>query len=184
MRKLDIWVLSCPEYAHLLPEFVSRFNKYWGDDLYIYVSKEPMETWSNGVLRLINKIKSRYFILLHEDFFIDKEVDHKALAELTYYISKKKVSRFSLVGNHDPDRTVPHHNYFLHKTTAPYMLSFEASIFNKDFLNEYMGWDEDAWAVEREGIKRTFGKQDFVLYTKDPVISYQDKMRRGVEQNI
>lgn len=184
MRNLDVWVISCYKYSDLLPEFLERFQMYWGDDVNIFVSREPMERWSNGVLKLAGKIKTRYFILMHEDFFITKHVDLNALDDAVKFISQRKIARFSLVGNHTPERTIKHGNFYMHKKDEPYMLSFEASIFNRDFINNYVGFDEDAWEAERMGSKRTLGKDEFVLYTENPIVEYKDAMRRGERQKV
>lgn len=170
---MTIYVLTSTKYTGLLPEFSERFEKYWGEPFMVYVSNTDIEHWSDGVIDFLHRISDEYFILLHEDFYLDRPVDKTLLEYLKNLY--RDTDRVSLLGNHTPERTYSDGAYNIHKGDAEYQFSFEASIQRKSFLLKYLKPGHDPWEMERVLAKKARGN---ILSSDKPAIWYTDKSRQ------
>src|SRR3990167_1129190 len=174
---MNIYVLGCTRYAHLFGEFAERFQKYWGESFFAFISNTDIEYWSDGVIDFLNSISDEYFILLHEDFYLTEPTDLEMIKKLCDLAVTEKADRISLMGNHSPERTERVDWYYRYKPNQPYQVSFEASIQRRGFLLENMRPNENPWDAERHPIKR--GVNGKILVSDKPCIFYGDKLRQG-----
>jgi hypothetical protein len=170
---MNIYVLTSTKYAKLLGEFATRFEEFWGQPFFAYVSRTDLHHWSDGVIDFLTKIPDEYFVLLHEDFYLTKPVDKHGLEKL--WNMRHGYDRISLLGNHTPVRTERRGEFYIHKPSAEYQFSFEASIQSKEFLLKYLRPKQDPWESERNMARVARGN---VISSEHPVIWYEDKSRR------
>jgi len=175
---MNIYVLTCTKHVNLLHEFAERFEKYWGEPFFVYVSNTDLDHWSDGVLNFLRSIEDEYLILLHEDFYLTRPVNKELLEELKEKAIKFKADRVSLLGNHSPDRIYKLNDTGLlsYKYQAPYQFSFEASIQKREFLIKNLKGGCNPWDAENNRVEKGKG---LILVSEEAAISYQDKLRRG-----
>lgn len=176
LKNTKVYVLGCEKYENLLVEFAERFEKHWGGEFTSYISKTPIEKWSDGVIDFLNQINDEYFILLHEDFYQTAPADLKQIDYLIGEAKKRKADRVSLMGNHSPERVEKSDGLWRYKPNQPYMVSFEASIQRREYLLEHLrpGWNP--WEGERVLCRRVPGE---IFCADKPCIFYGDKLRGG-----
>ena len=174
---MNTFVLTCTKHTGLIKEFSERFEKYWGEPFFVFVSHTDISHWSDGVLSFLRSIQDEHLILLHEDFFLTKAVNKELLNKLREEAVKRNVDRMSLLGNHSPERTYGIDTEFLsYKADAPYVFSLEASIQKRQFLLDNLKGNCNPWDAENGRLGKARG---LVLCSKEPAIFYQDKMRQG-----
>lgn len=179
---MNTYVLTHTKHTGLLAEFAERFEKYWGEPFFVYVSNTDIQHWSDGVLNFLRSIQDEYLILLHEDFYLTKPVDKELLKKLKEEAVKRGVSRMSLLGNHSPERTYGiDTEFYSHHADAPYVFSLEASIQKRQFLLDNLKGGCNPWDAENGRLGKAKG---LVLYSKEPAIFYQDKMRQGNYETV
>ena len=171
---MNIYVLTCTKHAGLLGEFAERFEKYWGDPFFAYVSHTDLAHWSDGVLNFLRSIKDEYFILLHEDFYLTAPVNKELLEELKEVAVTMGADRVSLLGDHTPERTERVGEVLIYKNHAEYHFSFEASIQKRQYMIDHLKGNQDPWQAENGMRHRAKG---LVVCSEKPAIFYQDKMR-------
>ena len=175
---MNVYVLAAEATAYLLPEFDELYQKHWGGDYFTWISTTPLNQWSDGVIQLLTGIDDEYVIILHEDFFLTRDVDVEGIRKLWDYTVENKVDRASLLGNHTPLRTYKEREYWRYNAAAEYQFSFEASIQKRSFLLEHLKKGQDPWESETQA--KVHGA--YVIATEEPLIFYQDALRRGVRQ--
>lgn len=171
---MNIYVLTSLNYVKLLPGFTERFNRFWGGHFFVHVSDTDFQHWSDGFKKFLEGIQDEYFILLFEDFYLEKPIN-KELLEKLKDATRFKPDRISLLGNHTPERTYFNGTFYSHKPEAEYQLSLEASIQRRDFLLKWVKGGQTVWDYEGLNKDRATGS---VLSSEEPVIFYQDKSRR------
>ena len=173
---MNVFVITCTKHTNLLAEFSERFEKYWGGPFFVYVSDTDREHWSNGVIKFLESIKDEYFILLHEDFYLTQPINKELLERLKKLAVELKADRVSLLGNHTPNRTfkLVEPDIFMHRGTAKYQYSYEASIQKREFLLKNLTEDCNPNYAEKLREEHTYG---LILSSREPAIWYKDKMR-------
>ena len=179
-RPIRIYVLTSTKTQYLLEGFDKRFQEHWGAPYEVYISDTPLHEWSDGVINFLQGIDDEYLILLHEDFYLTKDVKREKIQQLSDYAIAHKVDRASLLGNHTPLRTYRERQYWRYNIVAEYQFSFEASIQKRTFLLEHLRTGRDPWKAETEA--KVTGA--YIIATEEPLIFYQDALRRGVDQNV
>ena len=96
-----ILVMSCDAYSDLWHDFAVLKKKYWADCEYpTYLvtnntecKEEGIKTicgddlnWTGRLLFALNEVKSRYVILLLEDYYITNTVDSKTVRDVVEFI--------------------------------------------------------------------------------------------------
>jgi len=177
-KTIDILVTTCPSYIHLLEGFTERFNKFYGErDFYLICSPEPETT---ALLKAIEKFE--IFILLHEDFYFVEPVNLNLLNKAITYMEKNpEVGKIGLQGIHSgsEDRVFEHDGFYKHHDNADYLCSLEAAIWRRDYFFKYFVDGEDAGRGETTASERARNQGETVLWTKKPVMVYDDAMRGG-----
>src|SRR5512140_1477597 len=100
INEIPFYVLTSTHYAKLLGEFAERFSEHCGQPFQVFVSHTDLHHWSDGVIRFLHGISQDYFVLLHEDFYLDRPIDKHGLLKL--WQLRKDYDRVSLLGNHTP----------------------------------------------------------------------------------
>lgn len=178
---MNIYVITSVNYTKLLPGFAERFEKYWGEPYFIWVSNTDFQHWSDGFLKFLRSITDDYFILLWEDFYLNEPVD-KVLLERLKDAVRFNPDRISLLGNHTPERTYFNGEFYVHKPDAEYQFSLEASIQKREYLLKWIKGGWTPWDAEGLNKDRAVGS---ILSLEKPAIFYQDKSRRlNIDESI
>lgn len=191
---LKIIVTTSNAYLHIIPVFTYLFNKYWGGPAEIVGYDKPSGLPPNFTFHSLGKQspdpqnftrdligyfakQDEYFIWLMEDCFV-KEVDKRKVSIIENYLKDNRVGRFNLTG----ECVKQDHHYFTHivhavyanTSTALYRLSTQPSIWNREFLLQYMQKDLSAWDFEKQEtnddyVVSGFGKENAPLRCNEGV---------------
>ena len=131
--------------------------------------------FSNRTIDILNKVKTKYVLYLQEDMWLDKKVDKQTMLEAFYNI---KHFNWNCLKIHNRSWF----NYSLSKTNtfangirilkqnndSEYLLSHNASIWDREYLLNVMEPNEDPWKNEQLGTERIRNKsQDTRIYHCD-----------------
>lgn len=188
---IPITVLTNDKHLWLLDGFQYLWNKYCGLPVTIYGFKSPnnmhpnfnfqslgeqlpVEKWSNGLLKMLDKIEDDYFILMLEDYWLYEQVDKDRLSDSIRQAMNlpNDLLRLDLSGNRAAYKQAMDWHGGIVETFSdcPYQMSFQAAIWHKENLREVLRPNESPWQSEIEGSKRVAKR---VLGTKPAVIKYQ-----------
>lgn len=176
-------VLTCDNYSDLWPMFISFSEKNWPNcpyDKYFITNNKSIpnssfnfikigkdESWSDGLLKAINKLKSKYEYLLItlEDSPIIENVDQNKLNLITdsFFNSKGNFLSF-FTQNNMGKPTRRYNNYFgiidkgsLYRPTCVY------SLWKISVLEDLLVREENAWDFERYGSVRSDKYDNFFM---------------------
>jgi hypothetical protein len=176
-------VLTCDSYSDLWPMFINFSEKYWPDcpyDKYFITNNKSIpestfsaikigkdESWSDGLLKAIDKLKSKYEYLLItlEDSPIIEYVDQDKLNLITNAFFASKGNFLSLfTQNNMGTPTRRYNDYFgiidkgsLYRPTCVY------SLWKISVLEDLLVREENAWDFERYGSVRSDKYNDFFM---------------------
>jgi len=192
---MRVYVLTSDPYKHLIKEFVERFSLdkevivYGYSPLgfglpnnFSFVSLGKRQTsWSDGVIKML-ETADPYFILMLEDYFI-KEIDEEMLKKAEDLMMKERPAKISLERARKTGKTYywkPYKdNWVIRQQDAPYLMSVEPSIMNRDVWKKYLIPGENAWQSEVNSGKRCRNQGEAVLASTIPIIKYYNYIQKG-----
>lgn len=160
----------------------------------------PWPTWSESLLRCLDKIETEHVLFLLEDFFISGPVDTRSLEWAVAAIQDGGYSSITLTehGKARPAEPGPGPRLLAIRQDARYRLNTSPALWRVDALRRYLRPAENAWQFEVFGSWRARRSADSFLLV-DPgatpggegVIPYfqavhntgivKDRWQRGVE---
>jgi hypothetical protein len=182
-KKTALIVLTCDNYSDLWPMFIHFFEKYWMDcpyDKYFITNNKSIpdssfkcikigkdESWSDGLLKAINVLKTKYDYLLVtlEDSPIIENVDQAKLSIIINSFHKANGNFLSLFTQNNMGKpTRKYNDYFgvidkgsLYRPTCVY------SFWEISVLEDLLVREENAWEFERYGSVRSDKYSDFFM---------------------
>jgi FkbM family methyltransferase len=153
------WELGWPVY------FCSEEKKLPYHNKNIKFINSPISKDASGfstrTIDILNKVKTKYVLYLQDDMWLDKKVDKQTMLEAFYNV---KHFNWNCLKIHNRSWF----NYSLSKTNifangirilkqnndSEYLLSHNASIWNREFLLSVMESNEDPWKNEQLGTER------------------------------
>lgn len=214
---LRVFVITCDKYAWALKGFIHQFQKYWSelqpvviagynlpDDIKLpdnfsfhSINKNdyPKEQWSTGLIQFLRAVKDDHFVLMLEDYWLCRGVNHQAVGTLHELCTQFKVLRMDLTddrqfnGEARPFELMPFYGYndiIQTPASSPYQMSLQAGIWNRRLMLEVLNLDESAWQVEIGGSSRNAAKRDdlLVLGTLQRPVRYANMFKGGSTENL
>jgi len=204
---LKICVLTSDNYLWALRPFSFLFNIFWSDRIRVNIFgfREPdfflpvnfsfvslrseqydHNSWSSGLLDMLDIIKVDHFILMLEDYWLYESVDSKDVADLyDYMVDHPDVLRMDLSSERNSKRHVKVVDSYqgIQIVEAPprtsYMMSFQAGIWNTNLMREIIVSHESPWDAEIRGTFRLWERPDMkVLGTRRQPLKYTPAVRR------
>ena len=192
----DVTVLvnSCDAYKDVQVLFYKALNEYWPDipykvvmnsesnELLGYTDKEKIEKpWGARLIDILNKINSKYVIMLFDDFILEDKIDQdKINATLNLLENENRSSVFYLnvasVREHKDD---PSSDYRILKNQADYRLNSVPAVWKKKDLLKYTRKFDNPWTWEIFGTYRTFGKNIFYSTSSQQYDIFKYNSRKG-----
>jgi hypothetical protein len=191
---LNIYILTCDKYSHLIPGFCFLFNKFYGEEkvtiLYYNTipkklpsnfkcvslgKKDNVRNWSGPLLNFFSKIKDEYFVLGLEDYWIFTHINRDLYQYLIDTYLKKNIAKICF------DKTVEKYGskqidsfngfpIFKAKQMAKYRTSLQFGIWRKDYFLKYLKPDISPWQFEIRGNR--LARNDGELIIGANVINY------------
>ncbi len=207
-NELTILVCSCDTYEDTWYPFFKLLKKFWQDCSYEVVLNTESKNFSYDGLNItclqafkdntvpygerllfhLNHIKSKYILLMLDDFFIRE------------YVNEEKINNYIDVMNNNPDiATVTLCNSFedddfddgvicdccLRPKYCNYKMSLQCGIWNREKLISYLRKNETPWDIERYGSIRCCRSDDkFYILKKDALLPINYGKKDGLTWGI
>ena len=189
---IPTYVLTNNNHLWLLPGFAYLWNKYCDKDKQVVVAcfdrqielpsnfhfyslgkQLPASKWSDGLLKMLDEIGHKYFILMLEDYWLYDEVNIPVINNLAGNMNDD-ILRIDISGNRYAYSHKKLNNGLVETfSNAPYQMSFQAAVWHKHNIKKVLKKDENPWQSEINGSGRVENLR--VLGTK--AMSYQPVWR-------
>ena len=190
-EKCSVLINSCDRYEEVWAPFFHFFKKHWKDCPYaVYLNTETKKyidkdlsvvtlndknkkhTWSKRLILSLKKIKTKYVIIMLEDFFLVEDVKQSEIDKTIGWLDENKdVSCFQFYPNKqllcENDDIFP--GYSKRSLAGKWWLRCQASVWRKKDLLKYLNPYEDAWQFEEygTGIAKLYNKRFYNCFDKD-----------------
>lgn len=204
-----VYVITSEKYHWALRPFCYLFNIYWSTLQQVTVVTDapikidlppnftqksisegqplPQENWSNGIIYMLNHMPSSHFVLLLEDYWLVRTVDHqgiKTLHELA--IKHPDILRIDLTDDRQYSGQMKDAGYYGHYDLvetpgeSPYQMSLQAGIWSRDLLLSIIKPNMSPWQVELEISPDLHNRDDIrVIGTRQRLIRYVNVFKGG-----
>jgi len=194
---MRVIVLTNQKHHWLLPGFASCFNRYWDSRTpqeVLVATYGPQDTdlppnfvwhqiddhnygfqqWGDGMLRLMDQIAEKYFLLLLEDFYIYNFVPTDYVKWLWRKLrATADLLRIDLSTDRASKRHVPTGIPTVIESPPPnkYQMSLQAALWDKELMREVIEPDWSPWDCEIEGTKKLNLRTDIRVWgtTRAPI---------------
>lgn len=178
----SVLIMSCDNYEDLWKPFFKLKNKYWKDcpyETYLLTETKKCEycktinvnekIWTKRIRESLKQIKTKYVLIMCDDFFIRERVDTKRIEE-TLKMFDKNTATFNFELSYNVDDIESNlKGWKLRPNKSKYMLSCQAGIWNREILIDLLSIDCDAWQWERQIINSIY---KFYINSSKYIINY------------
>ena len=135
-------------------------------------------TWSECLLKCLDKIETEIILYLQDDYFIDGAVDVHQIDEFAKLMLQKKYTNIRLMecANAGPWHSTDHPLLWEVDQKAFYRISLQASLWRKDQLRSYIRKHENPWQLEVWGSKRAHRIKDSILCVNRDIFNEQNRL--------
>ncbi len=205
---MRIVVSTCNTHLHLIPIFTYLFNKYWGEDEVILLGYDEPEDlpdnftfvqmndgdqgkkqdFSNHLFSYFSSIDDTHIIWSFEDTFFKSPVKHTVIDILKSYLSFDEIGRIDLTeGMSTRSNKLFDTNNGLkilsNHTDVNYKISTQMSIWNRQYLLDYLKPDRTPWTFETQGSTEAKRDNRLILGVNRPNAPV-DKNEGVTKQNL
>lgn len=151
----------------------------------------PKEKWTNGLIRWLKTLDNPHFILMLEDYWLCEPVNNYVVNELGKSMMyaegylRNKVLRMDLSADRKskrqckPTKSFPTKIEILYSPPhAPYQMSMQAAMWNRDVMLECLVPNESPWEAEVKGTERLKNRPDIYVYGSTNVPLVYDPVYR------
>ena len=169
------------------------YNKFWNDiSIPIYLSTNFKKfksesfnslqikdevSWSDNLIKSLNKIDQKYVLLTFDDLFLTAKVDNKSIEDLMQIGIKNKYNYIQFYRSISSGKTIDK-MLFKKNMETKYKNSTIWSFWKKSVLLNLLVKEETAWEFEIKGNVRSFSIQDFYS-TKINMIPFVNGVVKG-----
>ena len=181
MNDIPVYILANDKHIHLVEPFAYMWRKYVGtrhvtvagfsspkfefpsNFSFISLGEQlPVEKWSNGLIELLDRIDSKYAILMLEDYWMTAPIDSTlSEAEILEYIDSDDILKFDLsgsrIGKGKGYKVIDESNgikVIESKPGSKYQMCFQAGIWNLSNMRRVLKYNENPWQAEVDGTPR------------------------------
>lgn len=205
MASIPVVVMVSDPFLHLLKPFGYLFNIYWSEQQPVIVAgytppsfslppnfrwyridnfPYPKEMYSNGMLKFLMNFDEDHFVLLLEDYFLTRTVDHRGVETLAEYCRRHPgVLRCDLTtdrlyngGMVDEYESWGHYDIIESPYKSAYQMSFQAAIWNRKLLTRLIEPGKTPWEME---IHTQPPENMRVIGTRQAPVRYANIMLKG-----
>jgi hypothetical protein len=196
---MKVIILTCDEYAWIVPICLYFYKKYWPDNPYEteiitesdYIKGKVFYTggisWSSGILSYLKSTEEDKFIFIQEDFMIREKVDTAKVQEAEA-LCKDNIGYVRL--NNAPTKYFNRHTidsdvkgFREYPLSQRFAMTVQITVWQKDFLYDALKAGETAWETEHNGAKRLaeLTHKWKALWPEERIVNYHTGglMRKG-----
>jgi len=143
-------------------------------------------TWSRNMLKALENVKTKYVMIVLDDYYLHKKVNEPRLLELLTLLEHTngayvEISPDSAALSMDPEKKPAQgiDGVIIRHKDAKYRTSLQACIWNVEDLRKLLVAEENAWQFEGAGTKRssTYPKP-FYMLTDNFVMEYKNLVEK------
>ena len=170
------------------------YHKYWSDinfPIYLSTNHKVFESsafhslaignemsWSDNLIKSLNKINQEYVLLTFDDLFLTAKVDNQFIEKLMRRAIENQFNYLQFYRSISKGKRLD--NLIFKKSNhTRYKNSAIWSFWKKDILLELLEKDENAWEFERNGNVRSYQYNDFYS-TRRNVIPFINGIVKGI----
>lgn len=201
-QKITILINSCDVYEDAWYPFFTLWKKYWPECKYpiilnteskkyydkqlsvnsfqLYL-EEKIPSYGERLLEHLKLIDSKYILMMLDDFFLRDYVDETKIEKCIEWMDENEdiaVFSFANVKDELNQKDFKYPGYEKRPRVGEYKLNFQAAIWNKEKLMNYVRSHETPWEFETIGSIRTFNSTDLfyvISNENDSPIKYGKK---------
>lgn len=187
---LKIICTTSNAYLHIIPVFEYLYKKYWNDaNIEIIGYEKPVTSlpfvslgiqggvkeWSTDLRRYFESIPDKWIIWIMEDTLLRSQVNMPLFRDLPLQEGIGKICLTSDVSK----REHTNDGYLVHASpTSRYRLSMQPSIWNRNYLLQYLADGMDPWTAETQDPKND--GWDVVGFVNPPVVHNEGVTRHDI----
>ncbi len=204
LHDLTIIIPSCDKYSELwepnfqflLKNWPSIQNKHAFIPIYLISNFKEYKhsrvtnirlgediSWSDNFIKALDSVKTKYLLIILEDYIIDKPVNEERLIQIMHLMENTEAAYVEL--SLDPalsdgieEPKLP--GVIVKSRMAESRTSLQASLWNVGDLKKILEPQESAWDFEIiSSFRSRLLTNKFYLVTKDPVFQYQNAAEKG-----
>ena len=176
MNNIALLISTYDNSEDLWSPLEQTYLKYWKDiELPIYLTTNHIEfesklfnslkigaelSWSDNLIKSLNKIKQEYVLLTFDDLFLISKVDNQCVEQLMTRAIQSKFNYLQFYRSISKGRRLDDLIFKKFDKTR-YKNSTIWSFWKKDVLLELLQKDENAWEFETNGNIRSYKYKDF-----------------------
>lgn len=198
MKKLCLLIISCDKYSDLWDEYFKLLNKNWkGEkiDTYLVTDKPTNKKYKNvttivignnndfamRIKNAVKQIKSRYFLLTLDDYFIINNIYSDRLLYLTEKADKDNISYLQLYDRRktNPRKYRPIEEIETIDLRKKYAVTLYPAIWEKSFLENSIQKNITAWEYEPSLTKYAEKTNSKCAFSHSGSFDILDVVRKG-----
>lgn len=183
----SVLILSCDSYSDCWSPFFQLKDKYWKDCPYeTYVATEtkdckyakalkhnyPIDQWTTRIREALKEIKTKYVLLMVDDFFIRDYVDQKRIDYVLKHFDDN-TAFFNFEQEYDNNNVECGLDGFKKRINGICKISCQAGIWNREKLIKLLNISCSPWEWERLNIAKDY---DYYINSSDCIIDYGFKV--------
>lgn len=163
---LTVVVSSPRSYKDVFDIFYSLYTKYWNDSIYPFVlstnydalyngiqvinSNKPNDTWVERVSDLLDKIHTKYILILCDDLFFIDRVYNQDIAHVVSIMEENSLD-FCRLKPIKKGNKIANSSFLVYPSKqTPYAMNLQRGIFRVNYLKELLSTNIglSAWELE------------------------------------
>ena len=194
MNNIALLISTYDNSEDLWSPLEQTYLQFWKDIKFpIYLTTNHMEfesrlfislkigdelSWSDNLIKSLNKIKQEYVLLTFDDLFLISKVDNQCVEQLMTRAIQSKFNYLQFYRSISKGRRMDNLIFKKFDKTR-YKNSTIWSFWKKDVLLELLQKDENAWEFETNGNIRSYKYKDFYS-TRRNVIPFVNGIVKGI----
>ncbi|MCM1257606.1 MAG: hypothetical protein NC307_07095 [Roseburia sp.] len=174
LKDISLLIIGFDPYIDVWDHYFELLDKYWAKRPKTYLATNTIEPdylnvtvfpigkdaeWSKKVYKSLEKLDTKYVLLLLEDFFTTSYVNNKSLDDLIGLMKENNISYCKLLNQSKMRGMAFKGKKYLHviKRDDEYGISLQPAIWEKEFLKELVGTGNyNAWVFEMNQIRNKY----------------------------
>jgi len=160
------------------PIYLSTNHKVFNSQLFTSLTIGNELSWSDNLIKSLNKVEQEYVLLTFDDLFLTAKVDNQFIEILMMRAIQSEFNYLQFYRSISKGRRLDD-LIFKKSNKTRYRNSTIWSFWKKDILLELLQKDENAWEFEINGNVRSYKYKDFYS-TRRNVIPFVNGVVKGI----